>query len=123
MLTYHQWLQSARQAELFDKLFVRVNPQFLQRINPLYALSVSAAVTTSFETNISQRLEWLAQIMDGVNLNDEDIRDYTPKIMDVISQRFQGAYMSISEANPSEPSLRRISQLNRQVLEVRRLAG
>ena len=102
---------------------MRVNPQFLQRINPLYALSVSAAVTASFETNISQRLEWLANILDGVNLNDEDIRDYTPKIMDVISQRLQGAYMSISETNPSEPSLRRISQLNRQVLEVRRSAG
>ena len=43
--------------------------------------------------------------------------------MDVLSQRLQGAYMTISEGGPEEnaAALRRISGLHRQVVEVRRV--
>merc|ERR1712070_700377 len=117
------WLQSANQATLFDRLFVRVNPAYLRQVSPLVALSVSAAITASFQTNVDARLEWLAEVLSQMNISDPDIRDVAPKIMDVISSRLQGAYMEMSESNPSDPRLRRLSALNRQVNEVRRVTG
>ncbi|KAI7522768.1 hypothetical protein KC316_g19141, partial [Hortaea werneckii] len=117
------WLQSANQATLFDRLFVRVNPAYLRQVSPLVALSVSAAITASFQTNVDARLEWLAEVLSQMNISDPDIRDVAPKIMDVISSRLQGAYMEMSESNPSDPRLRRLSALNRQVNEVRRVTA
>src|SRR5699024_5924689 len=69
-LTVHlpQWLQSDQQADLFDNLFVRANPVFLLNVTPIMALSVSVAVSSSFETNVAERLAWLAVILDNVNL-------------------------------------------------------
>ncbi|KAK5122762.1 hypothetical protein LTR85_003677 [Meristemomyces frigidus] len=118
-----QWLQSANQATLFDRLFVRVNPQYLLQVTPLVALSVSAAITASFQSNVDARLEWLSAVLSQINMQDPDIMDVAPKIMDVLSQRLQGAYMTISEARPNDGNLRRISALNRQVMEVRRMTG
>ncbi|KAK5131332.1 hypothetical protein LTR08_000998 [Meristemomyces frigidus] len=118
-----QWLQSANQATLFDRLFVRVNPQYLLQVTPLVALSVSAAITASFESNIDARLEWLSAVLSQINMKDHDIMDVAPKIMDVLSQRLQGAYMLISETNPGDHNLGRISALVRQVREVRRLTA
>ena len=102
---------------------MRVNPQYLAQVSPLVALSVSAAITATFETNTAHRLDWLAAVLRLLNLADADIRDVAPKILDVIASRLSGAYMQISEARPGDPSLRRISQLNRQVVEIRRLAA
>ncbi|KAK3705786.1 hypothetical protein LTR37_013093 [Vermiconidia calcicola] len=118
-----EWLQSARQAELFDQIFVRVNPKYLERLTPLLGLSVSAAITASFESSVEQRLEWLGIVLNNINLNDEDVKDIAGKIMDVLSQRLQGAYMQISERDPNDTSLRHVSALFRQVGEVRKLAG
>ncbi|WPH04026.1 Hypothetical protein R9X50_00691000 [Acrodontium crateriforme] len=118
-----QWLQSARQGELFDLLFVRVNPEYLRQVTPLVALSVSAAITASFDTNTDQRLDWLSNVLSQINIKDQDIMDVAPKIMDVLGQRLQGAYMQISEANPNDIALRKISALNKQVNDVRRMTG
>ncbi|KAK4633801.1 hypothetical protein CLAFUR0_02653 [Fulvia fulva] len=117
-----QWISSDRQAEIFDKLFVRVNPSYLQSVPPLVMLTVSAAITSSFDTLVSDRLEWLSRVLGSIDMTDADIRDVAPKIMDVLSQRLQGAYMSISENTPNDPALRTISHLNKQVNEIRRLA-
>lgn len=87
------------------------------------SLSVSVAITASLETHVEQRLEWLQTILQNIDLSEPDIKDMTPKIMDVLSQRLQGAYMSISERKPNEPALKTISALHRQVGEVKRLAA
>lgn len=87
------------------------------------ALSVSAAITASFENHIDQRLHWLDAVLSNIDLNDPDIKDVAGKIMDVLAQRLQGAYMVVSEATPMAPSLRKISELFRRVGEVRRVAG
>ena len=92
-------------------------------MSPLVALTVSAAVTSSFDTFLHQRLNWLSGVLAQIDIKDGDIMDVAPKIMDVLSQRLQGAYMQISEANPSDPNLKTISTLNRQVNEIRRMAG
>lgn len=100
-----------------------MNPLYLEKVRPLITLSVSAAITASLETHVQQRLDWLDTILHTMDLKDDDIREVAPKIMDVLSQRLQGAYMSLSEADPSDPALKRISSLNRQVMEIKRLAG
>lgn len=82
-----QWLQSNRQGELFDKIFVRVNPRYLEKVTPLVALSVSAAITASFETHVDERLSWLSTVLSVVHLEDAEIRDVSKQIMDVLSQR------------------------------------
>lgn len=121
MLINIQWISSNRQAEIFDKLFIRVNPDYLQQVSPLVALTVSAAITSSFDTHVTERLDWLGRVLNRVDMRDDDIRDVAPKIMDVLGQRLSGAYMAISEASPNDPSLRTMSTLNRQVGEIRRL--
>ena len=124
LLTYVlQWLQSPSQAALFDKLFVRVNPGYLLHVSPLVALSVSAAITSSLDTNTVQRLEWLGAVLDRLDMRDPEIADVAPKIMEVLSQRLQGCYMVRAEQDPQDVVLRRVSVLNRRVGEVRRMAG
>lgn len=123
MLTLTQWISSDRQAELFDRLFVRINPSYLDQVSPLVALTVSAAVTSSFDTYVEQRLEWLGRIVAHIDIRNADIMDVAPKIMDVLAQRLQGVYMQISETSPSDAgTLRTIAALNRQVKEIRRVA-
>ena len=117
-----QWISSDRQADIFDKLFVRVNPTYLSQLSPLVALTVSAAITSSFDSFVSERLDWLTRVLQQIDVRNEDIMDVAPKIMDVLTQRLQGAYMAISEARPSDPALRTISNLSRQVHEIRRVA-
>lgn len=117
-----EWLQSGNQAELFDNLFRYLNPLYLQQVSSLVALSVSAAITSSFETNVEMRLEWLGTIVSNIDTDDPDIRDVAPKIMDVLYQRLQGAYMQLAESEPRDDNaLRKMVALTRQIADVRRV--
>ncbi|KAF2155999.1 hypothetical protein K461DRAFT_275065 [Myriangium duriaei CBS 260.36] len=118
-----KWLQSSRQGELFDRLFVRVNPQYLQKLSPLVKLSVSAAVSSSFEQNVNQRLDWLGIILTSTDLQDAEIAAVAPKIMQVLLGRIQGAYMTFAEMNPSDPVLRKFSNLSKQITDIGRAMG
>ncbi|PNS14620.1 U3 small nucleolar RNA-associated protein 21 [Sphaceloma murrayae] len=118
-----RWLQSSRQAELFDRLFVRVNPQYLQKLSPLVKLSVSAAVSTSFEENVDQRLDWLGIILHSTDLQDTEIVSVAPKIMNVLLSRIQGAYMTFAERDPADPVLRKFSGVSKQITEIGRVLG
>lgn len=137
-----EWLQSPNQAELFDNLFMYLNPLYLQQVSSLVALSVSAAITSSFETNVEKRLEWLGTIVSNIDTavsssfslggarsliltghaqQDPDIREVAPKIMDVLYQRLQGAYMQLAESQPRDDNaLRKMVALTRQIGEVRK---
>ncbi|OJD29207.1 wd40 yvtn repeat-like-containing domain [Diplodia corticola] len=113
------WLQSPRQTQLFDNLFVRCNPAYIRSLTPLVALSVSAAVSSSLETNTAERLMWLDSVFASIDPTDVDIKEVAPKIMDVLSSRLQAAYMQIAEKNPGDPVLRRISMLSRRAQELK----
>lgn len=63
-----QWLQSSQQADLFDNLFVRLNPSYLTGLSPIVELSVGVAVTSSLETNTMERLAWLEVVLHTVDL-------------------------------------------------------
>lgn len=99
-----------------------MNPTYLQQLSPLVALTVSAAITSSFDTYVAERLDWLGRVLQQIDIRDPDIGDVAPKIMDVLSQRLSGAYMFICEARPQDPVLKMIANLNKQVQEIRRLS-
>ncbi|KAF2840259.1 hypothetical protein M501DRAFT_1010407 [Patellaria atrata CBS 101060] len=117
-----RWLQCGYQGSLFDTLFIRVNPNYIKSLSPLVALSISAAVTASLETNISERLQWLEMVFNSIDPRDPELEEVTPKIMDVLSQRLQGAYMQVAEGSPQNPILRKISQLARRAIDLKALA-
>ncbi|KAL2863542.1 uncharacterized protein BJX67DRAFT_374453 [Aspergillus lucknowensis] len=114
-----KWLQSEQQAFLFDSLFVRLNPSYLNGLSPIVALSVGVAVTSSLQTNVKERLSWLEVVLQTVNPRDPDIREVTPKIMDILIQRLDGLYMAVAKEAPHDPILRRIPPLSRRARELR----
>ena len=62
-------------------------------------------------------------MLDNINMEDEEIRDVAGKIMDVLGQRLQGAYMQIAEEDAGDARLRKIGNVYRRVGEVRKVAG
>lgn len=62
-----QWLQSQRTEELFDAIFVRCNPGYLQQVSPLLVLSTGAVVSEPLDRNLEQRLAWLDAVLQSVN--------------------------------------------------------
>ncbi|CAI6333910.1 unnamed protein product [Periconia digitata] len=112
------WLQSARSDSLFDTVFVHCNPQYLDHVSPLLALSTGAVVTNVLDRNLVERLVWLSAVLKNVNPHDPEIQDVVPKIMDVIRDRLTQAYMSLNESSPGDQSLRRISTLVTRVNEL-----
>ncbi|KAI9813972.1 MAG: hypothetical protein M1827_003436 [Pycnora praestabilis] len=116
-----KWLQSTQQADLFTSFFVRCSPAYIETLSPLVALSVSAAVTSSLEGYIMERLNWLEAVFATINPRDPDIIEVAPRIMDVLSQRLEGLYMRIAEIDPHDPVLRKIPPLTRQAKELKSL--
>jgi hypothetical protein len=61
------WLQSARADVLFDNIFVRCNPSYLDNVSPLLALSTGAVVTNALDRRLAERLVWLTAVLRNVN--------------------------------------------------------
>lgn len=51
-------------------------------------------------------------------LQDPEIHDVLPKIMEVIKERLTHAYMRINETSPGDQSIRRIATLVKRVGEL-----
>lgn len=66
-LSSSQWIESSRQADLFDLLFNRIDPDYMLNLNVMLNLSVAVAVTVSLNTNISKRLKWLETVLTVVD--------------------------------------------------------
>ncbi|KAL4804852.1 hypothetical protein BDV18DRAFT_161946 [Aspergillus unguis] len=113
-----KWLKSEQQADLFDRLFVHLNPSYLTTLSPFVALSVGVAVTSSLDTNAMQRLSWLEIALQTLDLRDADIREVAPRIMDILRKRLDALYMSVAQQDPHNPILRRIPPLARRVTEL-----
>lgn len=129
-----QWLQSRQQAELFDNLFVRRNPSYLTQLSPIVALSVGVAVTSSMQTNVADRLAWLDVVLGSVDLRvratesgvyqrltflqEPELGEIAPRIMEVLTQRLETLYMTMAGNNPHDPILRRIPPLSRRAREL-----
>lgn len=126
-----KWIQSSQQADLFDHVFVNIRPDYLPRLSAMLMLSVGVAVTSSLQTNVAQRLNWINVILNNLNLavcsthltiytvpltysQDPEMRDVTPKIMQRLSERLNGLYMDVVNRNPQDPLLRLIIPLTRR---------
>jgi hypothetical protein len=135
-----QWLQSPRSTALFDSVFVRCDPAYLNQVSPLLALSTGAVVSENLGRNLTERLVWLNAVFQSVNPNvsfplhshlalangfsqDAEIRDIIPKIMDVVIQRLTATYIQLNESTPGSPLLRAISQLVNKCNEMTRAAA
>ncbi|KAE8308863.1 hypothetical protein BDV41DRAFT_549981 [Aspergillus transmontanensis] len=114
-----KWLQSNQQADLFDNLFISLDPAYLTGLSPIVALSVGVAVTSSLQTNVAERLKWLEVVLQTVNPMDADIREVAPRIMDILLQRLDILYMSVAKNAPHDPVIRKIPFLSRRARELR----
>ncbi|EFR03409.1 hypothetical protein MGYG_06407 [Nannizzia gypsea CBS 118893] len=103
-----KWLQSSQQPDLFNNLFVKYNPSYLASLSPVVALSVSAAVSSSMDTHIMERLNWLQQVLRTVNISDPTISEIAPRIMEILIQRLEALFVSIAQKTPNDPILHRI---------------
>ena len=62
-----KWIQSNYQTLLFDRYFCGQNPAYMKQLSQLLALSISAAVTVSLSTNITERLNWLETVFANLS--------------------------------------------------------
>ena len=63
-----QWMHSERKVELFDEVFVQVDPQFLSSLSPLLVLSVAATVSENLKVHIRERLDWIEMCLVAMNI-------------------------------------------------------
>ncbi|KAI5294175.1 hypothetical protein KEM52_004548 [Ascosphaera acerosa] len=117
-----RWLQSAQQARVFDRLFVNYSAAYLSSLSPIVALSVGTAVTSSFATNVMQRLDWLQAAFKTIDPKDPDIRDVVRRIMDTIIERLDGLRLQTQKRAPNDPVLRRIPPLVMWAKDLRKAA-
>ena len=117
-----QWLQSPNQAALFSKFFYTVDPTYLQPLPSLISLSVGAAVTTTLDEKLVERLHWLSCVLSFVDPQDPEVSNVAPQIMDVIVQRLESRYMSLAEADPTDARLRQIPTLTKAAKGIKALA-
>ncbi|KAL8717968.1 MAG: hypothetical protein Q9225_004842 [Loekoesia sp. 1 TL-2023] len=113
-----QWLQSEFQNYIFDGYLAALNPGYLRELSPLLNLSVGAAVTSSLDTKLSERLTWLEAVFSTIRPGDPDLREYGSRIMDVLRERLESGFMHISMTNAGEPALRRIPPLANRAREL-----
>ncbi|CAD6505735.1 BgTH12-01222 [Blumeria graminis f. sp. triticale] len=117
-----QWLQTRREQEFFVNYFSKFQPDFVKDLSPLLLLSLGATISVGFEgeTNneyINQRVLWLETILAAfqVHINagsaDDQVRNLSPKVMDIYRQRFEHLYMRISQISIHKPILKRLSHL------------
>ncbi|KAL8944927.1 MAG: hypothetical protein Q9216_000088 [Gyalolechia sp. 2 TL-2023] len=112
-----QWLQSEFQNYIFDGYLAGLNPGYLRELSPLLNLSVGAAVTSSLDNKLGERLTWLEAVFSTIRPGDPELREYGSRIMDVLRERLESGFMQISMSNAGEPALRRIPPLANRARE------
>ncbi|KAI4179784.1 MAG: hypothetical protein L6R41_007642, partial [Letrouitia leprolyta] len=112
-----QWLQSEFQNYVFDGYLAGLNPGYLRELSPLLNLSVGAAVTSSLDNKLGERLTWLEAVFSTIRPGDPELREYGSRIMDVLRERLESGFMHISMSNAGEPALRRIPPLANRARE------
>ncbi|OOQ91366.1 hypothetical protein PEBR_00122 [Penicillium brasilianum] len=133
-----KWIESSRQADLFDLLFNRIDPDYMLNLNVMLNLSVAVAVTVSLNTNISKRLKWLETVLTVVDpesrqnanmrvslIMNEDLRQVVPITMNKLGQRLHGFYLAATQEtnqlNKASPAL--IDWVVRMIQFTRKIHG
>ena len=134
-----RWLHSDQQVELFDDLFVRFTPDYLQTdVSPLVAFSIAVTVAKSLNNNAGARMEWIIAAFDAVDLSVScihntygietdctqdpeiaDLSEHAPALLTSLIQKLESLYMTIAEADVNDPVLRRIPATAKKAREMR----
>ncbi|KAF2858492.1 hypothetical protein K470DRAFT_259787 [Piedraia hortae CBS 480.64] len=105
------WIKSARKIELFDELFSMVNPQYLTEVSTLAQVSVTAALTSSFDTLVHERLDYLSTVLSMMDTRDKDVAPILSTVMGVLAQRLHSLQLVCSCASPKDEDLVKKIQL------------
>ncbi|KIV92876.1 hypothetical protein PV10_04140 [Exophiala mesophila] len=118
-----RWLQSSQQSELFDRLFIRFTPEYLETdVSPLIAFSIAVTIGNSLNTNIAQRLEWILAAFNAVDLTDSemiDLAQHAPQLLSSLIQKIEGLYMTMAERDPRDPALRIMPAVSKKAKDMR----
>ncbi|KIV98538.1 uncharacterized protein PV09_09661 [Verruconis gallopava] len=115
-----KWMHSERKVELFDEVFVFVDPQFLNTLSPLLILSVAATVSEDFRVHLRERLHWVDHCLGAIDSgNANELHDVLPNVLDVILQRIQHSYMQASQVDFQDPSLKNMHLVARKINELK----
>ncbi|TPX11672.1 uncharacterized protein E0L32_007651 [Thyridium curvatum] len=135
-----RWLQSSgKEQELFRRVLVKYNPElFVQYLQPLVLLTVGTTVSNDLQGDLlHQRLAWTEMILItflqtlprlvsspsprsemtrfGVliisPIQDEQVRELTPKILSHIKARLEQVFIEISTISANDPVLKNIAQM------------
>ena len=121
-----RWLQSPRQATIFEELFASMLPEsFLPQLNPIVNLSVSAAVSSMLDQGrLEPKLGYLETVLKVVNPGDSQINEYAPRMMEVLKERVSDLFMRVAEERPGERQLlSRLRTLVRNVGAFKSMVG
>ncbi|EPS27477.1 hypothetical protein PDE_02420 [Penicillium oxalicum 114-2] len=129
-----KWIESSRQADLFDRVFVRIDPEYMLNLNVMLNLSVAVAVTVALDTNVGKRLKWLETVLTTVDpesrqnasvrmslVMNEDLRQVVPITMNKLGQRLHGFYITATQDSQNNPSPALIDWLVRMMHYTRKI--
>ncbi|KAL9618079.1 MAG: hypothetical protein Q9160_007149 [Pyrenula sp. 1 TL-2023] len=141
-----KWLQSAHPQEIFDKLFIHINAEFLtSQVSPLVTFSIGITVAGALQNNTKERLEWLKMSLGCIdpfvsppnfpttrifNLKpanimrekDPELRElsaHAPSLMDQVILKLETLYTRTVNSKPNDLTVRIIPQVLRKAREVR----
>jgi hypothetical protein len=74
-------MHSDRKIELFDEIFLYVDPRFLGNLSPLLILSVAATVSEDFSVHLRERLHWVNLCLGviGQSVSRDDVSVSLPQ--------------------------------------------
>ncbi|KAK3303936.1 uncharacterized protein B0T15DRAFT_399494 [Chaetomium strumarium] len=115
-----RWLQSGdKTEEIFQRVLADYNPMFVQELPPLLLLSVGATVSVDISRSsqkLLKKVNFLEVVIYAFNENlgnlDDQVREVTPKIMNLLKTRIEGLFLEISRIAPHDPALKTLSNLS-----------
>lgn len=137
-----RWLQSGDKAEeVFQQVLSNYNPVFVHELQPLLLLSVGATLSVDLSRN-TQKLMKKVNLLEVViyafnqnlgtlvgspsnpthptkgaltsplSLQDDQVREVTPKIMTMLKTRIEQLFLDISRVAPHDASLKTLSNMS-----------
>ncbi|KAL1837684.1 hypothetical protein VTJ49DRAFT_3510 [Mycothermus thermophilus] len=115
-----RWLQSGDHAEeVFQQVLSKYNPIFVQELQPLLLLSVGATVSVDLSRTspkIMNKVDLLEVVIYAFNQNlqslDDQVREVTPKIMNLLKTRIEQLLIDISRIAPHDGAIKKLSSMS-----------
>ncbi|KAI0596085.1 hypothetical protein F4775DRAFT_330154 [Biscogniauxia sp. FL1348] len=138
-----RWIQLSRKHEVFDEYLVKFNPQFMQDMPALVALSVASVIAEQLEGPLlREKVLWIEIILRSLQTSlphitvcnhpttifewtltntsqDAQVRDVVPNIMTNFISRIEKLFMQISNRSPTDPILQHLSGMTQMANRIR----